>query len=471
MNQKMETDSTLRRLSQEPGLWKTLQASGFFVVDFIEGVTRLSQVLLDLGYSASDGGVGQFFRHLHPEDVDRCRDLWNHLAHGVDVVDAEYRLRDRRSNEWVWVSTHGVVASRTGGRIAVYLGFDQNITGRKAAEALLRQQLAETEAVFHQSESLRVASMLANSGLDLEKTIHLVLGQAQGLLPFHKAAVSSFGEGLFQLLGIHAGAEEPLGVPEKPEGHPVWSVVAHQVPGLEADLGPGERYRSWLAIPVIFQGELLGVLEFWHRDPDTFRSDQVWPAMGFADSVAEALANSRKYEALQADARTDPLTGLFTRRQLQTSGPGLVEASFDEGRPLAVLLLDIDHFKSINDTHGHLVGDAVLMTMAQVCRSLLRKDDLFFRFGGEEFIVLLPDTEVEVAHRIAERLRETASAARFPGVSHPITISLGVAPVAPGNRVTWEEVLDEADQAMYQAKGGGRNRVIASTRWADEVTV
>lgn len=475
----MEMESTLRRLSQEPALWDTLHESGFFLANFVDGFFRLSRVLQDLGYRKDGWGSGSFFRWVHPDDRVRCRELWDHLEAGVDGFDVEYRILDRESNAWAWVQSHGVVASRQAGKVAVFLGFDQNISGRKRAEEGLRQQLADAEAVFHQSESLRVASMLANSGLDLEKTLHLVLTQAQGLLPFQKAAVSTFDAGAFHLLGVHTLPDEPVGIPEKPDHHPAWAVVAHQVPGVHDDLGlldppfpgdPDRRYRSWLGIPLIFQGELLGALEFWHQHTGAFGSDQLWPAMGFADSVAEAVFNSRKFQALQEDARTDPLTGLFTRRQLQVSGPEVIEASFAEGRPLAVLLLDIDHFKSINDTYGHLVGDAVLMTLAQGCRSLLRKADLFFRFGGEEFIVILPDTEPGVAERIAERLRETVAVTPFPG-ARDITASIGVAPVAAGNRVVWEEVLEEADQAMYQAKEQGRDRVVCSARWTEAVGI
>jgi len=470
----MDIEPTLQRLSREPDLWVHLKTSGFFLINFSDGFRLDSQPLLDLGYSSEDLSEDRFPEHIHPDDESLYRKLWERVAQGGDsVFDAEYRIRDRKTMEWCWIQSHGVVLARDGANIAVYAGMDPNITARKASEAFVRQQLSEIEMVFHQSESLRVASMLAHSSLDLDKTIQLVLNQAHSLLPFHKAAVSLFRDGGFEELGSTADPGEPPGIPGKAPSHPVWTVVADGSPALHDDLGGLEpafwddpaKYRSWLGIPLIVRNQLLGVLEFWHREPGFFRSEQIWPAMGFADSVAESLSNSQKYEALKEDAHTDPLTGLFTRRYLQTTGPELLDASFRDQRPLAILLLDIDHFKEINDQHGHLAGDTVLMKMAQLCRSLLRKGDLFFRFGGEEFIAILPDTQAEVARRIAERLREVIAASRFGDLGQGITLSIGVAPIAVNHQVSFDEAVDEADQAMYQAKGNGRNQVILSDRW------
>jgi diguanylate cyclase (GGDEF)-like protein len=220
-----------------------------------------------------------------------------------------------------------------------------------------------------------------------------------------------------------------------------------------------------MGIPLIFRQEFLGVVEFWHRDPRFFRSEQIWPAMGFADSIAESLHTSRVFETLRDDTRTDALTGLLTRRYLHDSGPALVERCLNDGKPVALLFIDVDFFKDINDTHGHLVGDAVLMTIAQLCRSLLRKDDRLFRYGGEEFVALLPETGAALADKIAERLRETASNARFRGMDKNVTVSIGVVPIVPGHQVVFEQVLEEADQAMYRAKQGGRDQVKTSERW------
>jgi len=472
----MDIGPTFERLADDPGLGGKLAGAGFFFVNFADRVAAPSGVMRRLGYQAFEDFETGLRGQVHPDDEDDFRLQWEQLSTGQqETLQTEFRVRDRSTGDWCWVFTRGTVLNREDGRVLVYAGMDVDITARKTSEILVREQLYEAESVFHQAESLRVASLLANSTQDVGTTVDLVLGQAQSLLRFHAAVVSVYRDGSFQELGAQGDSDTCETAHPRAAEHPVWTVLAGKTPALRNDLRrlklpqapvPKRRCRSWLGIPLIFQQEFLGVLEFWHRDPHFFRSDQIWPAMGFADSIAEALHNSRTLETLRTDSHTDALTGLLTRKQLQETGPALVERCLSEQRPVAVLFLDIDFFKSINDRHGHLVGDAVLMTVAQLCRNVLRKDDLFFRYGGEEFVALLPETDAALAQKIAERLRETAAEARFRGLDRGVTVSIGVAPVVPGHTMPFELLLQEADAAMYRAKEGGRDRVTTSDRWS-----
>jgi len=440
--------------------WSHLNEAGFFLADFSSRRLHASVLLRRLGYTDIQDFESGFAGHVHPDDEPAFRVQWNRLSDGLqDVFHAEFRIRDLIFGDWRWVLTHGSALKRDRGQLTVYAGVDLDITARKSSEELVREQLYETETIFHQAESLRVASLLANSTPRPEQTIELVLTHAQGLLRFGSAVVSRFTDGSLRVLGSQ-GAPVPETAAPRPH-HPVWTVVASRGPLLKND----ENQGSWLGIPLIFQGQFLGVIEFWHDEPHAFQPEQIWPAIGFADSIAESLYNAKAYEALQTDLRTDALTGLLTRRSLQDTGPMVVETCLRENKPFAVLFIDIDHFKEINDRHGHMVGDAVLMTIAQLCRTLLRKDDLFFRYGGEEFVALLPDTDGELTGNIAERLRETAADARFRGLEQGVTLSIGVVPIAAGQRVPFEQLLQEADQAMYRAKEAGRDRISTSRRW------
>jgi len=161
-------------------------------------------------------------------------------------------------------------------------------------------------------------------------------------------------------------------------------------------------------------------------------------------------------------ATTDPLTELpnvrYFRRRL--------EQELLRGRrylmPLALIMLDIDHFKSINDTYGHPQGDVVLKEMAAILQEVLRKVDVPARYGGEEFVVALPQTTFEGAAQAAERLRVRVEKHRFPGMPEKtgVTISLGVASYPGHMEKSVQQLIDEADQALYKAKNGGRNRVV-----------
>lgn len=163
-------------------------------------------------------------------------------------------------------------------------------------------------------------------------------------------------------------------------------------------------------------------------------------------------------------AVTDALTGLHNRRYMESHLGTLVEQAASRGKPLAVLVLDIDFFKSINDTHGHDAGDDVLREFAVRVRKSIRGIDLACRYGGEEFVIVMPETDMGVASMVAERLRRRVAGEPFPirhsGEGIEVTISIGLAALS-GPNDSAAAVLKRADQALYRAKRDGRNRVVA----------
>jgi diguanylate cyclase (GGDEF)-like protein len=159
---------------------------------------------------------------------------------------------------------------------------------------------------------------------------------------------------------------------------------------------------------------------------------------------------------LQRLATTDRLTGIWNRLHFDEAAVAEIERAARYGEPLSLLIFDIDHFKTINDTHGHLVGDQVLVELTQRVRQHLRTADVLARWGGEEFVVLLPHTRGEDAVKLAEKLRRLVAGAPFPEVGQ-VTSSFGVAEFRPHE--TTDLWLTRVDDALYAAKAGGRNRV------------
>jgi two-component system cell cycle response regulator len=161
-------------------------------------------------------------------------------------------------------------------------------------------------------------------------------------------------------------------------------------------------------------------------------------------------------------AITDALTGLYNRRYMETHVGTLVDQAIARDKPLSVLILDIDYFKSINDTHGHDAGDAVLQDFAIRIRKSIRGIDLACRYGGEEFVVVMPETDMAVATMVAERLRRRIASEPFPiqkgARMIEVTISIGIAALGPDDDAA--AVIKRADQALYRAKRDGRNRVV-----------
>jgi two-component system, cell cycle response regulator len=163
-------------------------------------------------------------------------------------------------------------------------------------------------------------------------------------------------------------------------------------------------------------------------------------------------------------AITDALTGLHNRRYMESHLSTLVEQAASRGKPLTVLVLDIDYFKSVNDTHGHDAGDEVLREFSQRLKKSIRGIDLACRYGGEEFVVVMPETDMAVATMVAERLRRRIASEPFPisqgANAVEVTISIGLA-ARHSVSDNAANILKRADQALYRAKRDGRNRVVA----------
>jgi two-component system cell cycle response regulator len=161
-------------------------------------------------------------------------------------------------------------------------------------------------------------------------------------------------------------------------------------------------------------------------------------------------------------ALTDSLTGVYNRRYMATHLPSVMKQAADAAKPLALFMIDIDHFKRVNDTYGHPAGDEVLRAVARRIADTVRQIDTVARMGGEEFVAVMPDARADIAVRIAERLRQAVAEdavadARAPGGRIAVTISIGVALAHPGD--TADTLIQRADAALYRAKQSGRNRV------------
>ncbi len=177
----------------------------------------------------------------------------------------------------------------------------------------------------------------------------------------------------------------------------------------------------------------------------------------YADRLRDIMQESLQLAVI------DPLTGLHNRRYLESNLGQMIESAVDGEKPLSLMILDIDHFKAVNDTHGHDAGDEILRAFAERIKTVIRGVDLLCRLGGEEFIIVMPDTTLEVASKVAERVRHCIGAALF-AIDHgmqqiPVTVSIGLAD--HGQERGADQLLKRADRALYRSKTLGRNRVSA----------
>jgi diguanylate cyclase (GGDEF)-like protein len=217
-------------------------------------------------------------------------------------------------------------------------------------------------------------------------------------------------------------------------------------------------------LPLSAHGEILGILQLCRFDEvrGPISQSHRTTAVLIAEQLAMAMANLQLREQLRQQSIRDPLTGLFNRRYLEETMERELARSTRNGQPLAVVAIDVDHFKRFNDTHGHEAGDHVLVELARLLRENVRNTDIACRYGGEEFVLLMPDSPLSIATERVEMLRTQVSALRlqFGAAQHePVTISIGLA-TAPRDGHSADVLLRNADTALYAAKAGGRNRLV-----------
>ena len=225
--------------------------------------------------------------------------------------------------------------------------------------------------------------------------------------------------------------------------------------------------RAMLAVPILREHQLLGLVTTVDPEDGGFSDDDIESLAALAVQAGVAIENARLHRVVERQAVTDALTGLANRRHFYEVLGREYERSQRFGTPLSLILLDIDDFKQINDSRGHLAGDAVLHGVAATLAELIREIDMAARYGGEEFAILLPQTAQEGAALLAERLRrEIASRPiRFgPDEIEGITASFGVA-AGPEDSMTQIDLIASADAALYQAKRDGKNHVTVAEAW------
>jgi diguanylate cyclase (GGDEF)-like protein len=223
--------------------------------------------------------------------------------------------------------------------------------------------------------------------------------------------------------------------------------------------------HSYLCIPILAQGEAVGVLHFQATD----EAPQLNPAelsfkTTFAGQIGLSIANIKLREELRSQSVRDALTGLYNRRYLGEALDRELRRAVRGKQSVGILMLDLDHFKQFNDTHGHDAGDTVLREAAAFLVKNVRAEDLVCRYGGEEFVIILPTADLEGARTRAERLREKVKELSivYQGQQlRMVTFSGGIAEF-PSHGNTPQELMAAADAALYEAKALGRDRIVAA---------
>ena len=233
-----------------------------------------------------------------------------------------------------------------------------------------------------------------------------------------------------------------------------------------------EGMDSCLCAPFIAREEVLGVLALFSRKKGAFSDYEAKIIGALANQASVSILNARMYRQMQEMAVTDGLTGLLNHRAFQEALGEEMKRGARHPVSVSLLLTDIDFFKKINDLYGHPVGDQVLKRVAQVLKKSIREIDNVSRYGGEEFAIILKNTDKKGAVKMAERIRKAVSEESFQagnGEDFSITVSIGVAS-SPEDARGKQDLIDRADAALYLAKRKGRDRVQAYSEEMDDTT-
>jgi diguanylate cyclase (GGDEF)-like protein/PAS domain S-box-containing protein len=429
---------------------------------------------------------------------------------------------DTRPKTWIGVPilagelVIGVLSVQDATREHAYSKDDLNLLTTIAANlgvaiqnARLYQNERERRAV---AETLQRVSAAITASLERKEVLSVILEQLRQVVEYDSASIMQWDEDHSLRVVAHIGFQSQTQaefVPTPQSAPNVWEVISKRrsivVPdtrnhsGWVGLAGATDHVRSWIGIPLLYKGEVMGILNIDSGIPNFYTERNIRIASIFADQAAIAIENARLYgkaqfelafrkqteeslreanrsmlqqvreitalqEQLQEQALRDPVTGLYNRRFLNESLPREIARADRDGAPLGVIMMDLDHFKLINDAYGHIKGDRALVALGELLNAKTRTSDIACRYGGEEFCLILPGA---TATAVAERAEELRAAfeqieVQADDATFHVTISLG-ASIFPLHGSTSEELLTRADQALYDAKQAGRNRVVISS--------
>lgn len=334
-----------------------------------------------------------------------------------------------------------------------------------------RNLLRRARQQARDAEALRAATAGLISAIEPGQVTDSIFRNLRKLVPYDQAGIFIRDEYGLSLAASHPqkAPSESLRphitvtmlpfFPQLETGQPI------QLAGKELDTLPSNFLLSrqslaWLATPLMWRSQFIGMISLETRNPEIFTEHARAMAQILANAAAMAIQNARLYSEQERLAITDPLTGLYNRRHFVELAAIELERCKRYGHPLSVLMLDADNLKEVNDTYGHLGGDALLVAIAGLLQRTLRSTDIYARYAGDEFIAMLPETYPPDAQDVGLRLLAAShrTSAHWNGTEIPVSVSIGLAHQM-SNLYDLNSLIDQADQALYEAKHLGKGRL------------
>ena len=467
VTERRRADADLRKLSQAVD-----QSANAIVITDVDGkIEYANPKFFEVsGYSLAEV-LGKTPRILSSGEhsPEFYRNLWQTIKAGK-VWRGEIRNR-RKDGSLYWEDSTITPVFDAAHKLVNFIAVKEDITARKVLEESERNQRQLAEA-------LRDTSAALNGTLKLEEVLDRILENAGRLMIFDAAMVLLI-EG-YSVRKIRYRARDTretvnhqdigntqanlINVPILQEmretKQPCVIIDTELDPRWRANPGMG-WIRSFISAPITIRGHVVGIINIMSATPGFFTPEHSERLMAFAAQSAVAIENAQLFEQAYYLSVTDPLTELINRRYFFEVVQLEFERALRYKRTLSVMMVDVDHFKNINDTFGHAVGDLALREIAARIKRTIRTIDIVARFGGEEFIVLMPETNLAEACQVAERVRHAVSDTPIEkeAGSVIVTLSIGVAELTDKS-INMDQLIKDADQALYEAKAAGRNRLV-----------
>lgn len=457
----------IEKLFLDSSLSEFLDETDLFFIDFKSHIAHSCWTLRTLGYDDEDLlNVIDYFPAVDENEKERSsmfmqRLIANDLDHAMDT----FHLFSKNKSEQRWIRISVRVLLRDAeNRPEIVIGHVVDVDDLINSQEEIRERLVEIDA-------MRELFTAINKSLDFSQTFERIVEQLRRIVPFEKASAQSLeGDRLVIIAsyGFQKNRIEGLSFPsdniDNPAVHTIRErriIICNDVPTqFPGFINASDEFTtmSWLGIPLIFEEKVIGLLALDNGALNAYTEQHVRLAGSLAEYIAIALAHARAHQLVTHQALTDKLTGLANRYGLETMGKEIFQKSIDHDQFLSVLMIDIDHFKQINDTYGHPYGDVILQSIAMTIRDQIRINDYAVRYGGDEFVVLLPGLSAREALIVAERLRVKISQTTVDNERKFPTVSAGIFSAMPLPTDILHEFIRKADSALYSAKESGRNR-------------
>lgn len=428
---------------------------GSWTWDYIKSHSMWSEELyriLGIAKGEVEPGVETYGARIHPDDYDRVQHADLKAIEEQAPYDLEYRIVALNSGETRWVHERRHYERSIDGKVLRFVSTVHDITTRKEAERSLEATKTRLEKILEN----------ASDG------IH-ILDRYGNVVEFNRSFARMLGYSVTETAGLNVADWDAV-IPEDALVDTIKDLINNPATfETKHRRKDGSLYDAEIsATGVAFEGNIYlyaSCRDITDRKNAENEIRQRTEDLELANSTLERQAQemvviaeqlSQAKEVAEKLAVTDRLTGLFNRLKLDQAFTAEYERCRRYGHPLSIVIFDLDHFKSVNDTFGHQVGDTVLIAVADILRQCVRTVDIAGRWGGEEFLVISPDTDVHGAEQLAEKIRAAIEAYDFPTVGHK-TASFGVAEFAEGDSI--DTLTTRADSALYHAKETGRNRV------------